>query len=94
MICFGLSDILYPGGTLGENSCIVCTRALLLYAPAVTLHSTRIMFTFIISIDTSDSCHLRGSSHRFDENPSSDPMLLSLLKFILKVLQISHFIVL
>jgi len=24
MICVGLSNILYPGGTLGENSCIVC----------------------------------------------------------------------
>jgi len=42
MICVGLSDILYPGGTLGENSCIVCALLPLLYAPVVTLHSTRI----------------------------------------------------
>ena len=56
MICAGLSDILYPGGTHGENSCIICALLLLPYAPAVTLHSTRITFTFIMLIDT---CHLR-----------------------------------
>jgi len=43
MICTGLSDILYPGGTLGENSCILCLLLPLLYAPAVTLNSTRII---------------------------------------------------
>jgi len=62
MICAGVSDILYPGGTFGENSCIVCTHLSLLYAPAVTLHLTQIMFTLIIFIDTFDSCHCRGSS--------------------------------
>ena len=55
MICVGLSDILYPGGTLGKNSCIVCALLPLLYTPAVTLHSTRITFTFIMLIDMSDS---------------------------------------
>jgi len=43
-----------------ENSCIMCALLPLLYAPVVTLHSTRITFTFIMLIDTSDSCHLRG----------------------------------
>ena len=80
MICAGVSDILYPGGTLGENSCIVCTRLPLLYAPAVTLHSMRIMFTFMVLIGSSDSCHRPGSNIRFVEKPSSDPMLLRFVK--------------
>ena len=53
-----LSDILYPSGTLGKNSCIACTHLSLLYAPAVMLHSMRIMFTLMIFIDSSDSCHV------------------------------------
>ncbi|XP_018406817.1 PREDICTED: uncharacterized protein LOC108782919 [Cyphomyrmex costatus] len=77
MICVGLSDILYSGGTCGENSCIVCALLPLLYAPAVTLHSTRMMFTVIMLTNTSDWYHLRGSNTRF-ENPSSDPMLFGL----------------
>ena len=32
MICAGHSDILYPGGTLGENLCIV-------YAPVVAVRT-------------------------------------------------------
>ena len=59
MICVSLSDILYPDDTLSENSCIVCTHLSLLYAPAVTLHSIRMMFTLMIFIGTSDSCHCR-----------------------------------
>ena len=47
MICAGLSDILYLG-TFGENSCIVCALLLLLYALAVTLHSTRIIYVHYI----------------------------------------------
>ena len=39
-------------------------RLPLLYAPAVTLHSTRIMFTFMILIGSSDSCHRSGSNAR------------------------------
>ena len=50
MICVDLSDILYPGGTLDENSYIVCALLPLLYAPAVTLHSTQITFTLIIML--------------------------------------------
>ena len=74
MICAGLSDILYLGGTLSGNSCIVCALLPLLYAPAVTLHSTRIYIHYV-------DRHVlfvppRGRSIRFDENPSSDPMLL------------------
>ena len=53
------------------------------YAPAVILHSIRMMFTLIIFIDTSDSYHCRGSSMRFNENSNSDPILLDLVKFIL-----------
>jgi len=37
MICASVSEILYPGGTFGENLCIVCTDLLLAYAPAVNL---------------------------------------------------------
>ena len=48
MICAGLSDILYLGGTFGENSCIVCALLLLLYAFAVTLHSTRIIYVHYV----------------------------------------------
>jgi len=51
MICASIFDILYPGGTLGKNSCIVCTL-LSLYTHAVTLHSMRMTFTFIMLIDT------------------------------------------
>ena len=74
MICVGLSDILYLGGTLGENSCIMCTYLLLLYISTVTLHSIRMIFTLMIFIGTFDSCHCRDSSTRFDEN-LSEPML-------------------
>jgi len=49
----------------------------------VTLHSTRIMFTLIILTGKSDLYHFRGCNIRFEENSSSDPMLLGLLKFIL-----------
>ena len=51
------------------------------------------MFITVIMIDMSDSCHLRGRSIRFDENPKSDPMLLGLPKFILYAHLISHLIV-
>jgi len=51
MICVGLSDILYAGDTLGENSCIVCMNLSLLYAPMVTLYSMRMIFTLMIFID-------------------------------------------
>ena len=37
MIC--LSNILYSGGTLDENSCIVCMHLSLLFERAVTLHT-------------------------------------------------------
>jgi len=53
MIYAGFSDILYPGGTLGENSCITCAFLPLLYTSAVTLHSTQRTFTFIMLIDNS-----------------------------------------
>jgi len=52
-----------------RNSYIVCMHLSLVYAPEVTLHSTRIMFTLIIFIGTSDTCYCRGSIIRFDENP-------------------------
>ena len=72
MICAGLSDILYPSDTLGENSCIVCVLCMpLLYVHAVTLHSTQ-MFTFIMLIDMSDSCHLRGRSIWRESQQQSD----------------------
>ena len=77
MICAGLFDILCLGGTLDENSCIVCAFAI---RAVVTLYSTQITLMFIMLIDTSDSC-LRGIC--FDENLSSDPILLGLPKFIL-----------
>jgi len=83
IICIDLSDILYSGGTLDENSWIVWTHLLWLYAPAVTLHSMRIMFTLRILIGMSDLCHFRGRNIRVDENPNSDPMLSGLIKFIL-----------
>ena len=75
--CAGLSDILYPG-TLDENSCFVLCIAFL--PLQYTLHFTRITFTFITLIDMSDSCIFEVA---FDENPSSDPTLLDLLKLIL-----------
>ena len=53
------------------------------------VHFTRITFTFIMLIDMFSSCHLRNRSIRFDENPSSDPMLLGLPKFILYACLIS-----
>ena len=77
-----LSDILYPSGMLGENSCIVCTHLSLLYVLTVTLHSIRMIFTLMTFIGTSDSCHCRGSNTRFDENLSSEPMLRGFVKFI------------
>jgi len=49
----------------------------------VTLYSTRIMFTLVMLMDKFDSYHFRGCNIRFEENPSNDPMLLGLLKFIL-----------
>jgi len=42
MICVGLSDILYPGDTLDENSCIVYTDLSLLYAPVVTFNTNNV----------------------------------------------------
>ena len=41
MTCEGTLTILYPGGTAGKNSWIVCTRCPLIYAPMVMLHSIR-----------------------------------------------------
>jgi len=90
MIYAGLSDILYPGGTLGEFMYRV--RAFAVRA-CDALHSIQITFRFIMLIDMSDSCHLRDRDIRLDENPSSDPMLLDLLKFILYAHLISHLIV-
>ena len=72
MICVGFSDILYSGDKLGENSHIVWTDLALLYAPVVT---QSMIFTLMIFIDTSDSCHFRGSSTGFDENLNSDPIV-------------------
>ena len=55
---------------------IVCMHLLLLFASAITLHSIGMMFTLIIFISTSNSCHCRGST-RFNENPTSESMILS-----------------
>jgi len=86
MICVGRSDILFPGGTLGENLCIVYTLLPLLNASVITLHSTRITFAFIMLIDT-----ICDRNISFDENPS-DLMLLGLSKFIVYAHLISHLI--
>jgi len=51
-----------------------CTHLSMLYAPAITLHSMRMMFTLMIFIDSFDSCHCRGSNTRF-ENSNSNSML-------------------
>jgi len=53
----------------------------LLYAPAVTLHSMRITFTFIMLIDMSD-CHLRSRNIHFDKNSSSDTMFTLNYKWV------------
>ena len=94
MICAGVSETLYPGGTFGENSCIVCTDLSLAYAPAVMLHSTRIMFTLMMFTEESDLYHFLGSSIRAVENPNNGPMVLGLAKFIRKAHLISLFMVL
>ena len=80
MICAGVSEILYPGGTFGENSCIVCTDLSLTYAPVVILHSILIMFTLIMFIREVDSYHLLGCNN-LDVNPSIDPMVFGLSNF-------------
>jgi len=79
MICASVFDILYTG-MRGKNLCIVCTHLSLLYAPAVMLHSMRMIFIFMIFIGISDLyC---GYSIRLNENPNSVPLLLSLVKFM------------
>src|SRR5580765_5449951 len=82
MICVGISDTLYPGGTLGANSCIVCAGLPLLYAPVVTLHSMRMTLTDMIFIGWSDAYHLFGCNVQDVENPNNGPMLSGLVKFI------------
>jgi len=77
--CVDLSDILYPGNTLGENLCIVCTDLSLLYAPAVTLQYNiyvEDIYWFVLIYATV------AAPARFDENRNNDPILCSLVKFI------------
>jgi len=79
MICVdhSFSYILYPGGTLGETRASHAhTRVSHTYCCIrghVAFNANDIYV--MIFIDSSDSCHCRGSNTRFDENPNSDPML-------------------
>ena len=61
------------------------------FAIVIKYYFTRI--TFIMLIDTFNSCHLCSRTIRFDEN-SSSPMLLGLSKFILYAHLILYLIVL
>ena len=72
---FLISYILMTHSVFMENSCIVWTDLSLLCASVVTLHLMRMIFKFMILIDTSDSCHCCNSSMRFDENLNSDPIV-------------------
>ena len=93
MICAGLSNILYPGDINFRSAKIRVHAFAVRTRGHVTLYADNV-FTFIMLIDMPDLCHHRSRSIRFDENPSSDPILLGLSKFILYAHLISHFIVL
>lgn len=80
MICVRISDTLYPGGTFGANSCIVCVDFPFTYAPVVKLHSTRIVLTAIMLTGLSDAYHLFGYNTRDGEKPNNDPILFGLSK--------------
>jgi len=76
----GFFNILYFSGMLSKNSCIVYTHLRLLYASAIMLHSIQMIFTLMIFIGTSDSCHCRDSNTRSDENLNNEPIVAGFRK--------------
>jgi len=81
MICVGFSDILYPGDTLGENSCIVCTHLLLLYASALTLHSIHMIFTLMIFIGMFYSCHVAAPKRDLTKISAASQRFAAVVRF-------------